>query len=59
MSDIEKATRAVEQVIALLSNGRGTAARRLIEMAYQCDEVEARNFIEALLEIEKMTSMRM
>ena len=48
MSDIEKASRAVGQVLVLLIDDKKLNAVRLMEMAYQCSKQEAIVFVEVV-----------
>ncbi len=45
MSDIEKAQRAVRYVVCMLIDDNELAAIRVMEMAYQCETVEAADFV--------------
>ena len=45
MSDIEKAQRAIRFVTQLLERKQEQHAIRLMEMAYQCETVEAADFV--------------
>ncbi len=48
MNDVQKAARAVWWILDLLMKDKKLSAIGLIEMAYQCDASEAREFVNAV-----------
>ena len=53
MDDIEKASRAVAVVFDSLRKDKKPYAIYLMEMAYQCNRVQATDFVEIVEDISK------